>query len=155
MLIPSTLELRWSCTLPNHPSQVGSASGDFYLQDGCCTSCGVPQAIAPELVGWKDENSGGCYWIKQPETLDEMDRAIRILHTQELGCHRYSGKEPAILYKLPPEDCDILRPDMALNHWPTLGASDVPLKFSLSVSENEHGLLRKLWRKLTRTTSSS
>lgn len=48
----------------------------------------VRQAIAPELVGWRDQNQQlNCYWIKQPETADELDRAIEILHTQELGCH--------------------------------------------------------------------
>ena len=25
-----------------------------------------------------------CYWIKQPETADEFDRAIEILHAQQL-----------------------------------------------------------------------
>jgi hypothetical protein len=39
-------------------------------------SCSVPQAIAPELVGWTYEKSGSCYWIRQAETPDELDRAI-------------------------------------------------------------------------------
>jgi hypothetical protein len=87
-------------------SKTESQRGDFYLQDVCCRSCGVPQSIAPELVGWVDDKSGPCYWIRQPETADELDRAINVLHTQELGCHRYSGTDPAILKRCPPEDCD-------------------------------------------------
>jgi hypothetical protein len=86
---------------------------DFYVDDDCCTSCGVPQAIAPELVGWKStEPFLGCYWKKQPETAAEFDRAIKILHTQELDCHRYSGSDPAILSRLPAECCDYVRPDL-------------------------------------------
>jgi len=82
------------------------SSGDFYVQDSCCTSCGVPQAIAPDLVGWTNENVPQCYWIKQRQTADELDRAINIFHAQELGCHRYSGNDQAILQRLPAEDRD-------------------------------------------------
>jgi len=28
--------------------------------------------------------------LDQPQTSDELDRAIKIIHSQELGCHRYS-----------------------------------------------------------------
>jgi hypothetical protein len=66
----------------------GAAShrSDFYVEEGCCTSCGVPQSIAPELVGWKDEAELlSCYWIRQPKTPEEVDRAINILHAHEIG----------------------------------------------------------------------
>lgn len=133
-----------------------SAHGDFYVQQGCfCMSCGVPQAIAPELVGWREQKQQlNCYWIKQPETADELNRAIKILHTQELGCHRYSGSDPAILKRCPPEDCDHLRPEMALDQAHTFGPSDVPLKFSLSASEPWDSFLTRLWRKVARSKSS-
>ena len=138
----------------NRP-KIESRRGDFYVQDVCCMSCGVPQAIAPELVGWRDQNRQlNCYWIKQPETADELDRAIKILHTQELGCHRYSGHDPAILKRCPPEDCDHVQPEMALNQRYTLGPSNIPLKFSLSASELKDGLLSRLWRKVARSKSS-
>jgi hypothetical protein len=124
---------------------------DFYVQQRCCTSCGVPQAIAPDLVGWRDENQQlNCYWIKQPETADELDRAIKILHTQELGCHRYSGDDLAILKRCPPEECDRVHPEMALNDAVIFGPSDAPLNLSLSASELNDGFLRRLWRKVTR-----
>jgi hypothetical protein len=135
-------------------SKTESQRGDFYLQDVCCTSCGVPQSIAPELVGWVDDKSGPCYWIRQPETADELDRAINVLHTQELGCHRYSGTDPAILKRCPPEDCDRLRPEMALSHRYTLGPSEIPVKFSLSVSEARDGFVTRLWRRVVRSKSS-
>src|SRR5882762_8057430 len=30
-------------------------------------SCGVPQAVAPELVGWTDEELPSCYWNRRAE----------------------------------------------------------------------------------------
>jgi hypothetical protein len=121
--------------------------GDFYLQDTCCTSCGVPQAVAPDLVGWTNQNPAQCYWIKQPKTADELDRAVKLFHTQELGCHRYSGNDAAILARLPAEDCDQLRPDLKLKPQPHFASSGQSPTFSLSTSE-ENGVLNKLWRKL-------
>ncbi len=38
-----------------------SATGDFYVQPQCCTSCGVPQSVAPDLVGWTNEAYPQCY----------------------------------------------------------------------------------------------
>ena len=132
---------------PENP-QVKSDSGDyFYVQAQCCTSCGVPQAVAPELVGWTNGNLSQCYWMKQPQTADELDRAIKVIQAQELGCHRYSGTNPAILERLPPEDCDHIRPGLRLKSPPFFASSGTPPKFQLSASE-ESGLLNKLWRKL-------
>jgi len=122
---------------------------DFYVQDACCTSCGVPQAIAPDLVGWTNENLTQCDWLKQPQTADEMDRAVKIIYTQELGCHRYGGKDPAILRRLPAEDCDHLRPDLKLNPIPYITVSGPPPKFTLSAS-SELGLFSKLRRMFLR-----
>jgi hypothetical protein len=120
------------------------SSGHFYIQDSCCTGCGVPQSVAPDLVAWTNENQ--CYWIKQPQTADELDRAVKIFHTQELGCHRYSGNDPAILQRLPAEDCDHIRPDLALRPTLYFASSGSPPNFTLSVS-SKHGAFRKLWSK--------
>ena len=76
----------------------------------------MPQALPPELVGWTEEELPSCYWIRQPETRDEVDRAIKIIHTQELGCHRYAGKDPAILERLPREECDFFFPEKAFGY---------------------------------------
>ena len=46
-------------------------------------SCSVPQAIAPELAGWADEESMLCYWIWRAEGAEEVERAIRIIRRQE------------------------------------------------------------------------
>jgi hypothetical protein len=133
---------------PENP-EAKSALGDFYVQDACCTRCGVPQAIAPDLVGWTNENLTQCHWLRQPQMADELDRAIKIIHTQELGCHRYGGKDPAILRRLPAEDCDHLRPDLKLNPIPYLTVSGPPPKFTLSAS-SELGFFSKLKRMFLR-----
>lgn len=128
---------------------VKSAFGDFNVQNTCCMSCGVPQGIAPDVVGWTDENPAQCYWPKQPQTADELDRAIKIIHTQELGCHSYPGGDPAILQRLPAEDCDHIRPDLKLHPMPYFALSGPPPRFTLSAS-TERGAFRKLLRILFR-----
>jgi hypothetical protein len=130
-------------------AEAESASGDFYVQHACCTSCGVPQEVAPDLVGWRNENLPQCYWVKQPQTADELDRAIKIIHTQELGCHRYSGNDPTILLRLPAEDYDQIRPDLQLNRTRSFASSGPAPKFTLSVSMKQN-VLGKLWRMLLR-----
>ena len=119
------------------------------MQEGCCTACGVPQAIAPELVGWTGEKAPSCCWIRQPESQEEVDRAIKIIQAQELGCHRYAGNDPAILERLPREECDFLCPEMALRHGPTFGPSEVAVKFALGASR-EDGILKRVWRWIVR-----
>jgi len=130
-------------------AEAKSAFADFYVQAACCISCGVPQAVAPDLVGWTNEKFPQCYWLKQPQTADELDRAIKVIHTQEIGCHRYSGNDPEILQRLPAEGCDHLRPDMQLHRTPFFATSGPPPKFTLSVSM-EQNVFSKLWRMLLR-----
>jgi hypothetical protein len=80
---------------------------DFYVQQGRCLSCGVPQAVAPTLVGWRDtQNSTDCYWIRQPQTPDELEQAIKVIHEQEVDCHRYAGTDPSVIRRLPAAQCD-------------------------------------------------
>jgi hypothetical protein len=125
-----------------------SVFGDFYVEETCCMSCGVPQAIAPDLVGWTSEDPQQCYWVKQPLTADELDRAIKIIHAQEIGRHRYSGATRQY-YELPAEDCDHLRPDLKLSHIRYVASSGPTPVLSLSTSA-ESGVFSKLWRRLFR-----
>src|SRR5580765_3820090 len=134
-------------TKESESAELKSAFGDFYVEETCCMSCGVPQEIAPDLVGWTNEDRQQCYWVKQPQTTDELDRAIQVIHAQEIGCHRYSGSDPAILRRLPAEDCDHLRPDLKLSHIISFG---LPPNFSLSTSRESSSIFSKLWRTLFR-----
>lgn len=66
-----------------HPLNI---EGPFYVEHGCCLSCGVPQAFAPDLFGEDDLHH--CYVRRQPQTPDELKRMARVLWAQELGCIR-------------------------------------------------------------------
>jgi hypothetical protein len=35
-------------------------------------SCGVPQAIAPEVVGWTRKSRPPCYWIRRAGSAEEV-----------------------------------------------------------------------------------
>jgi hypothetical protein len=133
-------------TPPGNP-EPQSAPGDFYVEQECCISCGVPQMIAPDLVGWTSKEI--CYWIKQPHTPDELDRAIQVIHTQDVGCHRYAGSDKTILKKLPREDCDYFRPELKFSSVRALASSAPAPTFSLATSAHT-GLFTKLWRSLFR-----
>jgi len=71
--------------------------GPFYVEDGCCTSCGVPWARAPELFQYDDQQ---CFVKQQPRNETELDAMLDVMATQELGCVRYRGSDPKILLRL-------------------------------------------------------
>ena len=72
--------------------------GPFYVEDGCCTACGVPQSIAPAL--FTENEHEHCYVRRQPGDEAETDAMLRVIATQELGCIRYGGSDPTILRRL-------------------------------------------------------
>jgi hypothetical protein len=78
-----------------HPK---NAAGPFYVLNGCCTACGVPTAIAPELFEF--DSTHHCYVKRQPSSNAEMEKALHVLRGQELGCVRYRGTDEAILRRL-------------------------------------------------------
>src|SRR5215203_5773247 len=83
--------------------------GDFYVEDGCCTACMVPEEYAPDLMGF-DESNFHCFIAKQPTNENEVYQAIKMAWASELECIRYSGKNPQILRRLAeagvPDCCD-------------------------------------------------
>ena len=103
LMYPRWLTMNSSPKLVPEPTSV---PGDFYVENQCCTSCGVPQAVAPDLVGWVDEEKSHCFWKKQPETQAELEHAFAIFDGQELGCHRYASYDPAIQTRIGIENCD-------------------------------------------------
>ena len=128
--------------IKRHPESV---PGDFYVEQGCCMACGVPEAIAPDLVAHEKQQYWHCYWKKQPETPDELDRAVKILHTQELDCHRYGGVDPAILERLPPECCDVVsapRPKKT-ETWNLAGGSGVHFRLL-----SERSFFKRIWGRI-------
>lgn len=73
--------------------------GPFYVEDGCCTACGVPDAEAPELFA-TDEGEVHCFVKKQPESPRELFRMLSTIARAELPCIRYAGEDPEVLQRL-------------------------------------------------------
>jgi hypothetical protein len=73
---------------------------DFYVAYGVCTSCGAPQAEAPDLIDHSEENLGHCYFKRQPKTDEEIDRAINAIAVSCISGLRYGGKDEKILKRL-------------------------------------------------------
>ena len=84
-------------TRKRHPK---NAAGPFYVVFDCCTVCGVPQALAPELFAVDPDRNNTCYVKRQPSTAQEMEAAIRVVRTQDLHCIRYGGEDEMILRRL-------------------------------------------------------
>jgi ferredoxin len=79
-----------------------NAAGPFYVVDGCCTACGVPETVAPELFAYDSANR--CYVKRQPATPEETEHALHVVRGQELGCVRYRGTDRFVLHRLAEAD---------------------------------------------------
>ncbi|WP_416462912.1 ferredoxin [Sphingomonas sp. VDB2] len=72
--------------LPPHPANV---PGIFYVEDGCCISCGVWEDVAPDLLAWPPDGSySHCYVARQPQTDEELSRMMDAMHVSEVDCIR-------------------------------------------------------------------
>jgi len=95
-----------------HPN---NAPGDFYVEDGCCLSCGMPTKVADDLFAYTGD--GHCYVSKQPSNAAEMHRMIQAFEVQDVGCIRYKGSNRVVQIKLvacgEAEQCDQLDGDLA------------------------------------------
>jgi hypothetical protein len=79
-----------------YPPYPKNAPGPFYVEKGCCICCEAPSHEAPDLIA-HDEDGGHCYFKRQPETPEEVERAIRACRVSCVGAVRYSGDDPEIL----------------------------------------------------------
>lgn len=85
-----------------------NAPGDFYVEAGACLCCGLPHGEAPELMSDCTVAFRGCYFVRQPQTPQEVERAVQAIWVSELNCIRYGGGDQAIirrLHELGREDC--------------------------------------------------
>lgn len=78
--------------LPPHRLNV---PGPFYVQDGCCISCGVWEDVAPDLLAWAPNDELHCYVARQPETDAEFERMQSAMKAGEVDCIRVRGCRPA------------------------------------------------------------
>lgn len=79
-----------------HPKNV---PGPFYVENGCCLTCLAPHNQAPSLMGF-DDASSHCFVKRQPETDEELYRAVRAVFSAELECLRYRGSDPNVQLRL-------------------------------------------------------
>jgi len=79
-----------------------NAPGDFYVEDGMCIACEAPEHEAPDLMGHYSDDSVcyHCYFKRQPETPEELDRAIRAVEVGCCGAVRYGDRDPGIIRRL-------------------------------------------------------
>jgi len=80
---------------PAHPKNV---PGDFYVAAGCCTLCGVPQRMAPDLFT-SDEQA--CWVARQPATPSDYKKMLLVMDAQEQRCVRYRGTDPTVRLSAP------------------------------------------------------
>jgi hypothetical protein len=99
-----------------HPQRFPkNAPGPFYslgavLPDGTwcgeCLSCTLPESEAPTLLAPLDEQNSDTYFLRQPETAEEIDAACAAAEVCCVSAIRYGGKDPAIIQRLGAEVCD-------------------------------------------------
>src|SRR5688572_4758531 len=61
-----------------------NAAGPFYTEKGWCLACRAPEAVAPELIGFRDgaepsDGAYGCFFKKQPGSPEELERALQAM----------------------------------------------------------------------------
>ena len=84
-------------TCKPHPA---NAPGDFYVEDGCCVFCGIPEQKAPDIFGWAGPSPSHCVVVRQPRTPAELSRTFNAMRHSDLDCIRYRGTDPAIRRRL-------------------------------------------------------
>ena len=77
-----------------------NAPGAFYALEKICLACGLPEDEAPDLLAKLDETDGDTYFVKQPSTPDEVERACSALDVCCVKALRYAGDDPAIIQRL-------------------------------------------------------
>lgn len=77
---------------------------------GNCLWCGAPEAEAPTLFAPFDETYTETYFIRQPDTPEEIDQAVSAAKVCCTYAVRYGGQDTEIIRKLDnsPEYCDFV-----------------------------------------------
>jgi hypothetical protein len=76
-----------------------NAPGDFYTT-GECLFCGTPEHEAPDLLAPLTEDNSDTYFLRQPVTPEEVERACAAIEVCCVDALRYGGKDSKILTRL-------------------------------------------------------
>lgn len=118
-------------------------AGDFYVEEGCCTLCGVPVVEAPELFGGFEEDGSvtpgvkQCWVKKQPRVTPEIDAMIRAVWAQEFECIRYGGTDQLLIDRLHRGGLE------ACVDWPRLDRPRLLVSFNEAVQQDVFLLARE------------
>jgi hypothetical protein len=95
----------------NHRRFELNVPGPFYTT-GACTACGAPEDAAPDLLAPLDDDNYHTYFVRQPVTPGEIERACHAAEVCCLSALRYAGTDPAIIRRLGnrSEFCDHVLP---------------------------------------------
>lgn len=87
--------------------------GPFYTMADECMACGAPELEAPDLLAPLGGDNLETYFVKQPTSPEEIERACRATLSCCVRALRYGGTDPAILRRLgnSPDYCDHAPPD--------------------------------------------
>ena len=66
-----------------HKPYPKNVEGDFYVEDGCCTGCMVPEYYASNLMNY-DETDFHCFVAKQPTNENETYQLIKAVWASEV-----------------------------------------------------------------------
>jgi ferredoxin len=84
---------------PNHRDP-RNAPGPFYAVEKLCLRCGLPEHEAPDLLAELNESNDDTYFVKQPVTDEEVERACKAMESCCVQALRYAGSDPAIIARL-------------------------------------------------------
>ena len=76
-------------------------AGDFYTT-GECLACELPEMEAPKLLAELTDENYDTYFVRQPESTDEIAQAIAAANSCCVDAVRYSGKDKNIIRRLNP-----------------------------------------------------
>ena len=76
-----------------------NVSGDFYTT-GDCLACDAPESEAPDLLAPLSIENTDTYFVKQPQTDEEVERACRAMEVCCVAALRYGGKDEEIIKRL-------------------------------------------------------
>jgi hypothetical protein len=115
-----------------------NVAGDFYTT-GECLACDAPESEARDLLAPLEDDNFDTYFVKQPETAAEIERACRALEVCCVAALRYGGTNPDVIRRLgnDPIYCDHLLP-----------GGLVPRPDWLAEQRNENTIWNKLKRRL-------
>lgn len=84
-----------------------NAPWPFYATGGC-TACGTPESEAPDLLAPLTEENWDTYFVRQPATPEEIERACCAVEVCCLNALRYGGTDPTVIRRLGnrPDYCD-------------------------------------------------